>query len=212
MDEKLAKARAYSCACEKCIAACNWTPGHFLPGEAEAAAEALGVDFETFARRFLVLNYWGTGEDTGPVWAWRPRKENDLASGVASFGYAPGRCAFLDKQDRCSIYAQRPAECASALCCGKREQVEEYNKEGVFNAWRAAGNPLAPRANSVELMTAVLAESAGSAVLIWPIDAILDAGLAPPMSAFIDAMMMGMELTAHAQAHADEQAAEGDGE
>jgi Fe-S-cluster containining protein len=125
------------CACEKCVTACQRTPGLFRPGEAEKAAAHLGIPFEEFKQQ-LMIDWWTAR--TGRIYYYVPRKVEDKPERVADWGRAFLRspCVFL-KDKRCSIHAAKPFECREAFLC----ETESKNlKPRIVVEWKRAGNPL----------------------------------------------------------------------
>lgn len=119
-----------SCSCDECRAGCEQRPGWFKPGEAEKAAELLGVGMKTFFRTRLAIDYWmGKGGE-----------EHTFLLAPAIVGEAPGReyptvpkgrCTFY-KGGLCEIHAAKPFEC-KRLLHGEGEMGA--HKEAA-NAWR----------------------------------------------------------------------------
>jgi len=130
-----------SCACRACRACCHRTPGWFAPGEAEKAAELLGVSFEEFKHRYLIVNYWDS--PSGDTFVLAPKKLDETGTpigadcAVASLGYnlRYGRCVFLDENELCSIHAAKPMECRLSFGC----KVVNGAREAVVRAWQQSG-------------------------------------------------------------------------
>jgi Fe-S-cluster containining protein len=143
------------CACDKCVKACHRTPGWFMPGEAQKAAKLMGMSFREFRDRYLVREFWGGYEG---LTIWCPLKTVTLAAiglkestvnamkaaGIEvqakagswapfSYAFAPGRCIFLDENNRCKIHAAKPYECRMAMPCGTKDQPNWRRK--VVAAW-----------------------------------------------------------------------------
>lgn len=99
-----------SCQCLECQLSCAIRPGYFAPGEAEKAAELLGLTMKQFFDQHLVAEL--------------PRRAGWMILVPASGGNKPGtvddrdvpvgRCVFFGKDGKCSIYAARPLECRLA--------------------------------------------------------------------------------------------------
>ena len=129
-----------SCCCEKCVAACKGNPGWFLPGEAEKAAEFLGIPFDEFRSKYLIRDYW-VGTDDGDVYVWAPRKkgiEEDRETASFSYPFCLGDCIFLDSQNRCGIHEVKPHECREVMPCDLGKAI----REKIQLEWRRLGNPL----------------------------------------------------------------------
>jgi Fe-S-cluster containining protein len=129
------------CSCNDCVSACKNKPGIFKPREAEKAAELLGIPWEEFKAKFLMIDYW-CAEDSNDqtIYYYAPRKTNDEPGmRVASWAYAfqAGPCVFLEN-DRCKIHAAKPFECREAMICGG---FKNHKKQAIGD-WRKAENPL----------------------------------------------------------------------
>lgn len=129
------------CTCEKCVNACRWNPGWFMPGEAEKAAELFGMDFESFKAKYLVVDYWlGEEWSGGDIDVLAPRKLDGVTpEGCPRVGFmypfSAAPCIFL-KDDRCSIHAAKPHECRQALACGT---VNPDGRKVIAQAWQRDG-------------------------------------------------------------------------
>lgn len=127
-----------SCQCSTCVECCKHQPGWFAPGEAEKAAEFLGVPFEEFKSKYLIKDFWVAGAHV-----YAPRKvgveqDQEVASYRYAFESAP--CIFL-KDNKCSIHPVKPLECKVSFGC-KKEGVSPRRK--ISNMWMKEGNPLDP--------------------------------------------------------------------
>lgn len=105
---------ASSCACPTCRQACEHKPGWLMPGEAEVAAEALGLSPRDFFRRFLAVDWWDGDPRDGHydlenVFVLAP------AVGGCAGGMYPanpkGRCVFYTDARLCAIHPVKPFEC-----------------------------------------------------------------------------------------------------
>jgi Fe-S-cluster containining protein len=134
------------CACASCVGACKDQPGWFLPGEAERAAELIGMPFPEFAETRVILDSCDNPEAPDAPYVYAPRKI--FAEGIESEAVRTpasqrrsGVCVFL-AGDRCSIHAEKPYECRVVLAC-------DYNDWGVRDRiekkWIAGGAPLGMR-------------------------------------------------------------------
>lgn len=131
------------CSCGECVKACHGQPGWFKPGEAERAAEFLGIPFEEFSRKFLIKDHCEPMFKNAP-YVWSPRKLNvdhpddDIRSYLRQ--RLQGTCVFL-KDERCSIHPVKPFECQAVYACTStanfRNKIEE--------SWIEAGAPLGMR-------------------------------------------------------------------
>jgi len=127
------------CSCDRCIKACaNGNPGWFLPGEAEKAAELLGINFDEFKRQYLVIDFWCTPDGDCEVLA--PAKVNTQYLGrMVSWGYAfeKGRCVFLNEQNLCRIHKAKPFECAVMDC---KSELPNKAREFISQEWKIYRN------------------------------------------------------------------------
>jgi Fe-S-cluster containining protein len=123
---------------------CKSNPGWFAPGEADGAAEALGLDFETFARRYLVID---TVEvDGAPVDVFVPVKvgrdgtpnARTLSRVDRLYVQLPNPCVFFER-DGCAIYAARPYECRRYICTNKASDNPSH--EQIGRMWRDGLTP-----------------------------------------------------------------------
>ena len=126
-----------SCTCAACIRCCERTPGWFAPGEAESAATLLGMGFDEFKQRFLIVDYWVASPNDIDVLS--PRKvgvETDQPR--ASWGYAfeHSKCVFLTAENRCRIHQSKPIECREALECGNSQS---RGREKIAEMWKQSG-------------------------------------------------------------------------
>ena len=118
------------CRCEICKQLCKKRAGWFLPGEAEKAAELLGMEFKEFFRKYLGVDYW---MDTvaGNTYVLAP-----ATSGMnpgSMYGFLPfGACVFLTQDELCMIHDAKPYECAVADHNG----IQGGAHEAVAMAWR----------------------------------------------------------------------------
>lgn len=123
-----------NCICEICVAACKRQPGIFAPGEAEKAADLLGMPFDQFKKEKLIESYMTEWSDPHFL---MPRKigiDEDLDIASDEGTSTPGRCVFL-VNERCQIHAAKPIECRSALLCEKNEDI----RYEVVEMWRKKG-------------------------------------------------------------------------
>lgn len=133
-----------SCTCEKCVKACKHQPGWFAPGEAENAAEFLGVEFEKFSKDSLIKDHCSSQIAKNAPYVWAPRKRGvDIVSDEIrkpKEQWTEGDCIFLF-EDRCSIYPVRPFECRKAFACDFKEGA----RDKIENMYIEAGAPLGMR-------------------------------------------------------------------
>lgn len=102
-----------------------------MPGEAEKAAEHLGVPFAEFFHTRLTVGWWE--EDGGAVFLLVPLPAGHTP-GAEQNGDPRGRCTFL-VDGRCSIHAAKPAECRQYNHATSRHQSYLY-RFGIVEAWR----------------------------------------------------------------------------
>lgn len=123
------------CQCEICQYACKHKPGWFLPGEAEKAAEFLGLTMPEFFAQYLGVDWWaggkdGTGED---IFVLAPAT-TAMVPGEMYPADPRGQCVFF-AQGLCQIHPVKPFECAAYGHEDKREQVQARHRQ-VAQAWQ----------------------------------------------------------------------------
>lgn len=131
------------CTCRRCVNACKQQPGWFAPGEAEKAAELLGIPFEEF-KKFIIKDSCDDQYAENAPYIYAPRKIGvdlpDSEFREYQQKRKQGTCVFL-KEDRCSIHQAKPYECAKIKACdfhnGTRDVLEAI--------WINAGAPLGMR-------------------------------------------------------------------
>ena len=107
----MSRAERHACACRKCRSACHTVPGWFHPDEVEAVAATFGVDVDTFARTWCVVD-WHQTDPT--VLALAPARVDDIAAGRMDTDSGPVNetCALLRDAGCALPLALRPHECA----------------------------------------------------------------------------------------------------
>ena len=110
--------------CGYCQSGCTHKPGWFLPGEAEAAAEFMGMTLHDFFRAYLAVDWW---EDEPDIFLLSP-----AIQGEAAFPGDPcGTCVFYE-DGRCRIHPVKPHECR-ARWCGDRSTSSVHHDTAM--AW-----------------------------------------------------------------------------
>lgn len=123
------------CSCEVCVRACRHVPGWFLPGQAEKAANLLGVSFEDFFRKMLVVEFWEStnGLYGGNILLLAPHRGLHLPGKIAE--YDPlGRCIFLGLDDRCRIHGAHPYGCSEYIHTETHAEVMVRQRR-IRDAW-----------------------------------------------------------------------------
>lgn len=118
--------------CHECQSACQVKPGWFLPGEAEKAADLLGMPMQEFFDRYLAVDWWEgypkdtfilspavVGESTGDMFPAAPR----------------GQCVFY-QEGQCQIHEAKPHECRQ-YWCGEPSGEASGRHRKVAEAWDA---------------------------------------------------------------------------
>ena len=113
--------------CQYCRDGCTRKPGWFLPGEAEAAAEFMGMTLPEFFRAYLAVDWW---EDSPNIFVLSPAVRGEEA-GTELSGDPRGTCVFYEGE-RCRIHPVKPAECRD-LWCGDRHSPSTHGD--VAQAW-----------------------------------------------------------------------------
>jgi Fe-S-cluster containining protein len=116
--------------CAYCRDGCGIKPGWFLPGEAEKAAELMGMSLEDFFRDYLAVDW---REDSPNIFLLSPALAGE-ATGTEFPGNPRGTCVFY-KDERCQIHAAKPVECRERWC-GDRSHATGMTHEDVAMAWK----------------------------------------------------------------------------
>ena len=100
-----------------------------MPGEAERAAELLGMDLRELFRTHLAVDWY---EGPPDIFLLAPALLGEQTG--TEYPYDPiGRCVFLTADDRCGIHAAKPFECAAL---GHEEGLNlRANRRAVVTAW-----------------------------------------------------------------------------
>lgn len=126
---------ASECACASCQSACTQKPGWFAPGEAEKAAEYLGLTLKEFFDNHLIVDTWFADlrSDNENVHVLSPAytevKSGDMAPAVNA-----GPCTFF-KDGRCSIHPVKPLECRIYDHTVDRDVASE-NHAKIMELWQ----------------------------------------------------------------------------
>lgn len=122
------------CQCDVCKNECIYTPGWFIPGEAEKAAEYMNLPFDKFFRQYLGVNWWERG----------PRTDNDifvLAPAIVDMqpgreypADPRGRCVFYE-DGLCKIHDAKPFECAEFIHDDNNDEKNNRHWQ-VAEAWK----------------------------------------------------------------------------
>jgi Fe-S-cluster containining protein len=120
---------------------CRTSPGWFAPGEAEKAAELLGMTPDAFVREYLIIDH--VEVDGVKVEVFAPvklgRDGNPLiptatrADRLYSLLRSP--CVFFNGQG-CKIYGARPIECRTYVCTNPPEK--NLSHEEIGRMWLKA--------------------------------------------------------------------------
>lgn len=117
-----------ACQCNTCKSACERRPGWFMPGEAEKAAELLGMTKKEFFDKYLGIDWW---EGSDPIFLLAPATHRSRPG--QEYPSNPRGACVLFKDGLCSIHAAKPHECRIWSC---KTPVEEGEHEQVAMAWR----------------------------------------------------------------------------
>jgi Fe-S-cluster containining protein len=119
--------------CATCRQACAHKPGWFLPGEAELAAELMGLPLAEFFARFLAVDWWVADHRIDrTTFVLSPAIAGEEA-GAEFPGEPRGECVFY-KDQRCQIHAAKPFECREHWC-GNHDPGSPH--EDAARAWTA---------------------------------------------------------------------------
>lgn len=120
------------CECRTCRSYCCNRPGFFAPGEAEGAAELLGVSLEELFRSSLVVEFWQPQDGADHTYLLAPATVGRPAGGLAPL-QPRGVCVFYT-EGRCAIHATKPLECRLADHRARDGMQEE--RAALVERWR----------------------------------------------------------------------------
>jgi len=109
-----------ACACNQCASLCHGDPGWFDPEGVQEAATELGLSFEAFREKYLIIEYWLV-DHNDPVYVYAPKKDGQEEQTIAGFiaGREPARCKLLGENGCMLSLETRPIECAVSQQCKK---------------------------------------------------------------------------------------------
>jgi len=124
-----------SCTCDKCSKACRFKPGWFKPGEAEKAAEYLGLNLADFFAKHLMVDWFeadGRDEIELDTFVLSPAIVGKKAG--SEFPADPhGRCVFF-LDGKCIIHTVKPFECREFLHTETSHEVKKRHLD-VAKSW-----------------------------------------------------------------------------
>lgn len=123
---------AESGTCETCRFACTHKPGWFLPGEAEKAAELLGLTLEEFFRRYLAVDWWASIDTDSDIFLLSPAVVG-APTGEEFPANPKGTCVFY-RDGLCTIHAAKPHECRTWYCGSADAEVQTLHGD-TARAW-----------------------------------------------------------------------------
>lgn len=125
-----------SCVCEGCVNCCKNKPGWFRPDQVPALLEHFGVDSvkDLIGPGKMAIDYHLSESGDPNVFILSPNIVGNEGDFIPFKPY--GQCVFL-KEDRCSIHATKPFECAESLHDTASAGVTHAD---IVSAWR--GNPM----------------------------------------------------------------------
>ena len=115
------KGNSVDCTCDGCQRACENKPGWFKPGEAEKAADFLGLPLQAFFKDYLAVDWWEGEKD---IFLLAPATDRS-GTGTEYPANPKGECIFY-KDGLCSIHPVKPFECKEYIHnkpIGDRHQV-----------------------------------------------------------------------------------------
>lgn len=126
---------ASECSCEGCQSACTNKPGWFAPGEAEKAAEHLGMTLQEFFDKYLVVDTWyGDNRSDGKnIYVLSPSFSRATPGEMAPAVNA-GTCIFFEN-GKCSIHPAKPLECRIYDHTKPHEKASE-NHMKIMELWK----------------------------------------------------------------------------
>lgn len=147
------------CTCEHCQSACKFTPGGFLPGEAEILAEKMKISLHDLFNKYLGVQYFGN--EDGFIYVLAPALKK-MKPGI-EYPFDPlGECVFF-RDGLCSIhYMIKPYHCREYYYQEKNERKTFINRNAyVSELWKdhqdqiktlLGREPKAPRPNVAEML------------------------------------------------------------
>jgi hypothetical protein len=114
--------------CYICQSACKYRAGWFKPGEAEKAAELLGLNLAEFFSKYLAVDWWA---GTSPTFVLAPATAGQ-STGTEYPINPVGRCIFLQFDGTCRIHAAKPFECRKYWC--EADENENFHRQAA-EAW-----------------------------------------------------------------------------
>lgn len=113
-----------NCSCSDCQGACQNKPGWFKPGEAEKAADFMGMDLKNFFNKKLGVDWY----ENPDIFLLAPAMKN-MTPGEMYPGKPHGECVFY-RDGKCEIHPVKPHQCRvydHDLDLNSGEKVGEYN-------------------------------------------------------------------------------------
>ncbi len=134
---------ALKTSCDHCSFCCN-RPGWFAPGEAQRTAKALGIPWEDFRDRYLVIDSFH--DDDMIIYGWCPAKTvtatgelvepaGHLVSPTWQIPQLGQMCIFW-KDFRCSINEVKPLECKEYECWNRDPAKSTALHGRLLRMWR----------------------------------------------------------------------------
>jgi len=122
------------CNCGVCKSFCRQRPGWFMPGEAERAAEYLGMTVKAFFNKYLCVDWWCNEDGSEDDNIFLPVPANATTQPGIEYPYSPrGKCVFF-KEGMCEIHAVKPYECAECIHSDTDAIAQERHKS-IAMAW-----------------------------------------------------------------------------
>jgi Fe-S-cluster containining protein len=120
------------CQCDVCCGACTKKPGWFLPGQAEKAAELLGLSLKEFFHKYLGIDYF-IQKDGKFLYVLAPAIVT-MEPGQ-EYPFSPfGQCVFYEN-NMCKIHAAKPIECAKWDHSVDDKELLEFKNVVIVGEW-----------------------------------------------------------------------------
>lgn len=116
------------CSCRICRTACETKPGWFLPGEAEKAAEYLGLSISQFFKQYLLVDWYEDDE-----FVLSPAIKESAVAGKEFPADPRGTCIFY-RDGKCEIHPVKPFECRE-LFHDDTKNVADARHMLIAQAW-----------------------------------------------------------------------------
>jgi Fe-S-cluster containining protein len=127
-DFNMNKKPETNCECDICKSRCRRRVGWFLPEQVSKIEEFFNKNISEMIGKELVIDYWAS-DDLILILAPNIIGNHNKQMPFKAFG----QCVFLDPQEKCRIYSNRPYECA---CADHNTDKNETTHEQIAGEWK----------------------------------------------------------------------------